>query len=214
MKVLVLGASGKTGKLVVQEALAAGHEVTVLVHTDPQDDDKKHEAVFPSKVNVFHGDVRNPTKLRQAIEGQEAVIDTIGGTRPFLNTDLESSAMKVIVSVMKETGARRLVAVSALGEGESKAQTGFFYEHLLMPLFLRGIMPDKANMEAEVTHSGLDFVIVRPSLLKDGETHGHTHVALTSEKAHTISRGGLARFLVEQLTSSHYLGQAVTLTDQ
>jgi putative NADH-flavin reductase len=213
MKVLVLGAGGKTGKLVVQEALAAGHEVTVLVHTDPQEEDK-HEAVFPSKVQVFRGDVRNPTKLRQALEGQQAVIDTIGGTKPFLTTDLETSAIKVVIEAMKQMGTRRLIAVSALGEGESRGQTSFFYERLLMPTFLRGVVEDKANMEAEIEHSGLEFVIVRPSLLNDHAVLGEAHVALENEKAHKISRGGLARFLVEQLTLDRYLGEAVTLTEE
>jgi len=212
MKVLILGAGGKTGKLVVERALSAGHEITVLVHTP--EDDKQHQPTFPATVAVFHGDVRNPTKLDQAMQGQQAVIDTIGGKKPFLNTDLETSAVKVVIDVMKRNNVKRLIVVSALGEGESKTQTGFFYEHLLMPLFLRGIIPDKANMEAEVEHSGLDFVIVRPSLLKDSEDAGQTHVATVGETAHTVTRAGLARFLVDQLTKDQHLGQAVTLTDR
>jgi uncharacterized protein YbjT (DUF2867 family) len=214
MKVLVLGAGGKTGKLVVTEALAAGHEVSVLVHTDPQEEDKEHEAVFPSKVQVFHGDARNPTKVRQAMEGKETVIDVVGGTKPFLTTDLETSAVKIVIDAMKQTGARRLIAVSALGEGRSSAQTEFFYERILMPTFLRGIIEDKRNMEAAVEHSGLEFVIVRPSLLNDEAASGETHVAVAGEKAHKITRGGLAKFLVEQLVDDRYLGEAVTLTDE
>jgi putative NADH-flavin reductase len=212
MKVLILGAGGKTGKLVVEKALASGHDVTVLIHT-PQDD-KKHEPVFPSKVTVFHGDVRNPTKLDQAMQFQQAVIDTIGGKKPFLNTDLETSAVKVVIDVMKRNEVKRLIVVSALGEGNSKAQTGFFYEHLLMPVFLRGIIPDKANMESEVEESGLDFIIVRPSILTDSEDTGKTHIAPPGELAHKISRAGLAQFLADQLSSDQHLGQAVTLTDQ
>ena len=165
MKVLILGAAGKTGKLVLENALAAGHEVAVLIHTDPQADEKekqKHEPNFPPQVHVFHGDVRNPAKLDQAMQGQEAVIDTIGGKKPFLTTDLETNTAKVVIEVMQRNGVKRLIVTSALGEGHSKSQTGFFYEHVLMPVFLRGIVADKANMEAEVTQSNLDFVIVPP----------------------------------------------------
>jgi len=212
MKVLILGAGGKTGRLVVEKALASGHDVTVLVHTP--EDDTQHQPTFPATVQVFHGDVRNPTKLDQAMQGQQAVVDTIGGKKPFLNTDLETSAVKVVIDVMKRNQVKRLIVVSALGEGESKAQTSFFYEHLLMPIFLRGILPDKANMESEVEHSGFDFIIVRPSILKDSEDTGKTHVAPKGEIAHTITRAGLAQFLVDQLTQDQYLGQAVTLTDQ
>ncbi len=213
MKVLILGAGGKTGKLVVEKALAAGHEVTVLLHSDPQDTDKKHEPTFPSSVRVFHGDVRNPTKLTQAMEGQEAVIDTIGGKKPFLTTDLETSAARVIIPVMKQNGVKRLIVTSALGEGSSKSQTGFFYEHLLMPVFLRGIVADNANMEHEVDTSGLDYTIVRPSILTDSDATGRTHVVAPGVEAHKVSRTGVAQFLVDQLTGSAYLNQAVTISD-
>ena len=216
MKVLVIGAGGKTGKLVVEKALAAGHLVTALLHSDPTDDqhkdDKKKEAALPPQVQLFHGDVRNPTKLGQALEGQEAVIDCIGGTKPFLTTDRETAAAKVVIDGMKRNGVKRLIVTSALGEGSSIAQTGFFYEHLLMPVFLRGIVEDKKNMEAEVEHSGLDFTIVRPSILTDGEEMGKTHVVVGGETAHKVPRAGVAEFLVEQLTSGAYLGQAVTIT--
>ena len=212
MKVLVIGAGGRTGKLVVDKAFAAGHQVTVLIHQHP-DDKKKHEDAFPPGVQVFHGDVRNPTKLEQAMVNQEAVVDCIGGKKPFLTTDLETSTAKVVIDVMKRTGAKRLLVVSALGAGDSKQQGGFFYEHVFLPTFLRGSTADKTNMEAEVEHSGLEFVIVRPSILADGGETGKTHVAPSGERAHKVTRAGVAQFLVDQLIGDSYLGQAVTLTD-
>ncbi len=213
MNVLIIGAGGKTGKLVVEKALAAGHHLTVLVHELPDEKPEQHEAhTFPSAVQVFHGDVRNPTKLDQAMAGQQAVIDCIGGTKPFLTTDLETSAAKVVVDVMKRNDVKRLIVVSALGEGDSLANTGFFYEHLLMPVFLRGIVEDKKNMEAVVDASGLDFTIVRPPILSDSENVGTLHVVTAGETAHKISRHDVAAFLVEQLTDSSNLGRAVNIT--
>jgi putative NADH-flavin reductase len=213
MKVLVIGAGGKTGRHVVEKALAAGHEVTVLVHALPGEESGQKEAhAFPSKVQVFHGDVRNPTKLEQAMEHQQAVIDCIGGSKPFLTTDLETSAAKVVVEVMKRQDVKRLIVVSALGEGESRANTGFFYEHVLMPVFLQGIVEDKKHMEEVVTASGLDFTIVRPPILSDSEHVGELHVVARQETVHRISRVDLAGFLVEQLVDRSYVGRAVTVT--
>ena len=212
MKTLIIGAAGKTGKLVVEKSLAAGHEVTVLVHTLPETgQDEGHQPAFPSRVNVYHGDVRNPSKLDQAMLGQEAVIDCIGGEKPFLTTDLETSASQVVVEVMKRNQVKRLIVVSALGEGDSKSQTGFFYERILMPTFLRGVMEDKAKMEEEVNHSGLDYTIVRPPILSDSEDVGHLHVVERGEIAKKISRTDLAQFLVDQLDDPTYIGQAVTI---
>ena len=210
MNVLVIGAGGKTGKLVVERALAAGHQVTALVHADEEHKDKEH---FPEAVDLVHGDARNPSRLDQVMTGQHAVIDTIGGHTPFLKTDLEASSAKVIVDVMKRNHVKRLIIISVLGVGESKDQAPGMYEHLLMPVYLRGAIPDKANMEAAVEHSGLDFVIVRPPVLSDSAATGDVYIVPPGKLAHKITRADLAQFLVDQLTSNTYLGQEVTIAN-
>ena len=210
MKVLVVGAGGKTGKLVVQQAVLAGHQVTALVHADEEHKEKEH---FPDAVDVIHGDARNPSRLDQVMTGQHAVIDAIGGHTPFLQTDLEASAAKVIVDVMKRNQVKRLIVISVLGVSESKDQAPGMYEHLLMPIYLRGALPDKANMEAAVEHSGLDFVIVRPPVLSDSNATGNVYVVPPGKTAHKITRADLAQFLVDQLTSDTYLGQEVTVAN-
>ena len=155
MKVLVVGAAGKTGRLVVERALAAGHAVTALVHGT--EEDTKHP--LAAGAEVVHGDVRNPSRLESAMEGHEAVIDTLGGKTPFKDTDLEASAAKVVIEVMGRVGAKRLIVISVLGAGESGEQASFLYEHVFLPTFLRGAIKDKNAMEAEVSHSGLEWVL-------------------------------------------------------
>ena len=210
MKILVIGAGGKTGKLVVERALAAGHTVTALVHTDEEQKDKEH---FPDAVDLVHGDARNPSRLDQVMTGQHAVIDAIGGATPFLKTELEASSAKVIVDVMKRNQVKRLIVISVLGVGDSKDQAPGMYEHLLMPIYLRGAVPDKANMEAVVEHSGLDFVIVRPPVLSDSEPTGDVYIVPPGKIAHKITRADLAQFLVDQLSSDTYLGQEITVAN-
>ena len=68
-------------------------------------------------------------------------------------------------------------------------------------------------MEAEVEASGLDYTIVRPSLLNDSSPSGKTHVVAEGETAHKVSRAGVAQFLVDQLASDQFLNQAVTISD-
>jgi putative NADH-flavin reductase len=165
-------------------------------------------------VELIHGDVRNPSRLDQIMPGQDAVIDAIGGDKPFLETDLESSAARVLIDVMLRNHVKRLIVISVLGAGDSKQQAGFFYEHLLMPVFLRGAVPDKERMEQEVETSGLDFVIVRPPMLSDADPTGIIYIVTQNEKATKITRADLAQFLVDQLTSNQYLGQAVTIENR
>ncbi|MDO7887488.1 NAD(P)-dependent oxidoreductase [Hymenobacter cheonanensis] len=206
MKILVVGAGGKSGQLVVERALAAGHSVTALVH-----DAASYKA--PAGVQVVTGDATDAATVEKAVAGQQAVIDAIGGKTPYLATDLEQHTAKAIIDAMHRHGVRRLIAISVLGVGDSKEQAGFFYEHLLMPTFLRGAVPDKEAMEAEVKASGLDFVLVRPPFLTDSPATGQAHVVTDEDKAHKITRADLAQFMVDQLQSDTYLGQAVTVTN-
>ena len=207
MKVLVIGAGGKTGRLVVEQALAAGHTVTALVH------EKKEDELYPATVNVVHGDVRNPSRLDQVMTGQDAVIDTIGGKRPFLKTELEGDAAKALIEVMQRNKVKRLIVISVLGEGDSKDQTTWLYRNLMMPVFLHGAIPDKARMEQEIAASGLQYVIVRPPVLSDHAAMGSVRVVPTGEIAHKITRADLAHFLVEQVTSDTYVGHQVTIAN-
>jgi uncharacterized protein YbjT (DUF2867 family) len=215
MKVLVLGAAGKTGRLVIDHALAAGHSVAALSHSPEKDDSHQDHPkhLFPPQVDVFHGDAQNPTSLRQAMEGCQAVIDTIGGKTPFLNTDLESSTVRVVLNVMHELGVQRLIVISVLGAGDSEDQAGFFYRHLMMPTFLHGAMKDKNAMEAEIAASDIPWVIVRPPILSDADPKGEIIIVPAGHVAEKITRGDLARFLVDQLTSDTYLNQAVTIAN-
>ncbi|ADW69107.1 NAD(P)-dependent oxidoreductase [Granulicella tundricola] len=209
MKVLVIGAGGKSGRLVVEKALAVGHEVVALVHS--AESEEKHP--MPAGAEVFHGDVRNPSKLEAAMAGCQGVVDAIGGTKPFLETTMERDAAKVVLEVMGKVGAKRLVVISVMGVGESRESAGWFYDHLLLPVFLRGALPDKTAMEDEVKHSDVDWVLVRPPVLKDSDETGVVRVLGQGELAESITRGDLARFLVEQLTSEEFVGRAVTVAN-
>ena len=209
MKILVVGATGKTGRLVVDRALAAGHMVVALVH-DPKDTEKDP---LPAGAGIVHGDVQNPTRLEHAMQGCEAVIDTLGGKTPWKSTEHESNAARVVLEVMDRVGAKRLIVISVLGAGESIEQAPWMYEHILMPTFLHGAIPDKNKMESEIRASHVNWVLVRPPVLNDHDAKGTVNIVPPGEIAHHITRADLAQFLVDQLTSNQYLGQAVTVAN-
>ena len=206
MKVLVFGASGKTGRAVVEHALAAGHEVTAFV--------REASEGSLAGVRVAQGDATSCPDVDSAMQGQEAVIDTIGGKTPYKATDLESSAASTIIASMRAHGVRRLLATSMLGVGESK-ENAPVYERLLVATFLRGADKDKSAMEAEVRRSDLDWTILRPAILTDDPAKGDVRVYAegTDEKAHKITRADVAAFLVEQLASDAYVHQAIAIAN-
>jgi putative NADH-flavin reductase len=205
VNVIVFGAGGKTGLLVVDKAQAAGHSVTVFVHDGAHFD--------KAGVKVVTGDATDAAAVRAALAGQDAVIDSIGGKTPYKATELERTAVRNIVAAMLDEGARRLVVVSMIGVGESKEQAPFWYEYLMLPTFLRGADKDKTAMEASVQASGLEFVIARPPLLTEDPATGSVVIVGEAEKAHKITREDLAQFLVDQLTDDQHVGKAVVVAN-
>jgi uncharacterized protein YbjT (DUF2867 family) len=138
----------------------------------------------------------------------------LAAPRPIKDTTLETSVANAVIAAMRQHGVRRLVAISMLGEGDSLANAPF-YTRLLLATFLRGDDKDKAAMEAAITESDLDWVILRPAFLTDGPAQGNVRVfeVATGETAHKTTRADLAAFMVAQLTSDKYLHQAVTLAN-
>ena len=206
MKVLVIGAAGRTGRAVVKQAVAAGHEVTAFV---------RHAGDFEgSGVRVVEGDATDRTAVDAAVLGQDAVLDTVGGKTPYRATTLETSVASAVISSMQHHGIRRLVVTSMMGQGDSEANTPI-YDRLLLATYLRGASKDAATMETEVEASGLDWVILRPAILNDDPAKDDVRVfdANTSEKAHKITRSDVASFMVTQLSSDEHLNQAVTIAN-
>ncbi len=206
MNVLIVGAAGKTGSIIVERALAAGHVVTAFVH-----DATTYRP--PANIRVVAGDATDPASVDKAMAGQNAVIDTIGGNTPYRKTTLERSVAGAVAAAMKANGVRRVIVISAFGVGDSADQVGWFVEHVIVPTWLRGSTEDKAAMEAVVRASGIAFVIVRPAMLTDDAATGHVKVFQGHDTAHKITRADVAQFCVDQLTSDEHVGNAVTIAN-
>lgn len=205
MKVLVLGANGKTGSLVVDRTVAMGHEVSVLV--------RRAGLSSQSGVQVIIGDALKAADVLRAMDQQDVVVECIGGTSPWKDQTLERDAMQNIVAAMKASATRRLVVVSAMGVGESAEQSPWWYRYLMVPTFLRGSTADKTAMEVIVRESGLDWVIARLPVLKDGAATSKVRVLGTIETGHAITRADLAVWLVDQFESEEYVRQTVVVVN-
>jgi putative NADH-flavin reductase len=112
MRVVIFGAAGKTGGLLVDRALAKGYEVTVLV--------RKTSKFKKEGVHVVTGDATKLDDVLHAVRGQDAVIDAIGGSTPYKTTLLESTSVRNMIDAMKAEGVRRLIVISMMGIGESR----------------------------------------------------------------------------------------------
>jgi putative NADH-flavin reductase len=199
MKVLIIGATGATGRVLMREALEQGHEVTALA--------RNPSALAPEdhRPRVLQGNALDASEVEAAVAGQDAVLSALG-TRSTRPTTLFSQSTHNLISAMNKHGVRRLVCITGIGAGESKGHVGFLYDRIMLPFVVKNIYEDKNRQEEAIKQSDLDWVIVRPARLTDEAAKGEYRVYLGgSYTAKTISRADVAAFMLAQLTDETYV---------
>jgi putative NADH-flavin reductase len=204
MRVLVLGATGGTGRAIVTQALDRGHEVVALVRSLEKARDLKG-------AKLVVGDARDERALREALKGVDAVVSALGTpASPFREVTLLSESTRALVTAMKAEGVSRLVAITGIGAGDSRGHGGFVFDRLIFPLLLRKVYADKDRQEAVVRNSGLDWVFVRPMILSDKPGGADIRATTDLKGVHggTISRQDVARFVLDQVVDDRWLHQS------
>jgi putative NADH-flavin reductase len=202
MKVIVFGASGRTGRLVVEQALEKGHAVTAFVR------ESFPAAVEHPKLRIVVGDVLDERSVEAAIGGQDAVVSTLGPA-PRADDSICSQSIVRIIAAMKGQGVGRLIVVTSASDIEG----GFLFEKIVRPLFLQQVFDDKERQEMEIFKSGLDWTIVRPSILRDGPRTGGYRLSVggAPQGGWRVSRADLADFIVRELPRKDYIHQALVI---
>ncbi len=191
--------------------MAQGHVVTALVRDAAK-------ANFAAPVVLAVGNVLDRVRLTRAVEGQEAVVCSLGSgiTGPFKEMTMLSEGTRNLIAAMKEKNVRRIVCITGIGAGESKGHGPWFYNWLIQPLILRGVYEDKTRQENLVRSSGLAWTLVRPGLLTNGAAQGTTAVRARTDLAGlyagNISRADVAEFCLRELVDGRYLNQAPVIT--
>ena len=212
MKILVVGATGGTGQAILREALARGHEVTALVR-----DRTKAAGLLPG-AHLEEGDARDAAALSRALSGCEAVVSALGTRKLSLlqPVTLFSEATRTLLSVMTKQSVSRFVCITGVGAGDSAGHGGFVYDRLIKPTLLRTIYDDKDRQEAIIRNSTLDWVIVRPTVLKDKPATARIRAITDLSGFHggEISRADVATFAVAQTSGDTWLRKTPLITEE
>jgi putative NADH-flavin reductase len=189
MRLFILGATGGTGRQLIDQALARGHQVTAFVRS-PEKLTAPREGL-----SVQQGDPRDAAAVAAALPGHDAVLSALGPPGPRRSTILSDSARST-VSAMQSTGIRRLLIVSA---AILFADMGILAA-LLRRTLLRNVVLGSGEMERIVTAGDLEWTIVRPPRLTNGALTGRYHVADSRfpPGRRTLSRADLAHFLLDE----------------
>jgi len=190
--IVVFGANGRTGRLVVTHAVHRGHTVTAFV----RDASKQW---FPDAVAVRQGDPHDAAAVADALLGQDAVVSALGPIAGETTTEI-SDATRTIVEAMASVGVRRIAIA---------ANTRVFTDDVVTGEFANVAAEHRRDL-AILRGSGLDWTVVAAPLLTD-ETVGASYVAAVDEMAsgRSVTREDFATALLDALDNDDWIGHAV-----
>ena len=200
MKLLVLGATGGTGREVIGQPLEQGHDVTAFVR------DPSKMTSTNGRLRIVVGSVTGDEAVAQVTRGQGVFISALGVRQSFRSSNLISHSMRTTVPVMEGQGVRRLIVVSACGVGDS-ARDAPLLPRLMYRLLLSDIFADKKAGEDYLRRSALDWTLVYPVTLTDGPRTGTYRVGerlVLHGILPRIARADVADFILTQLASTAY----------
>ena len=208
MKIVIFGASGKTGTLLTEQALAKGHQVTAYL--------RREGALAQNHPNlrIVIGNLDNTSKIEEALQEADAVFSTLGGGSLTKHAPDIIAGINNIVSIMEQSGSKRFIYLSSIGAGNSRYLMGSFIRFLIADVMLRVPLADHSANEQRIKKSKLQWTLVRPGGLTDGQRTGnlkHGSDTISLKGSPKISRANVASFMIEQLDSNAYLNKGVWL---
>jgi putative NADH-flavin reductase len=216
MHIVIFGATGATGRCLVEQALDQGYDVTAFA---------RNPAAVPTqhvRLSIVRGDVFQKAPVQEAVANQDAVLCTIGG-RDRLRVALSGHprapglctiGTRNILDAMKTCGVSRLICLSAWGIGESKGRVPVIFRNVIFPLLMNEEYEDKEAQEQLIEQSTLDWTIVRPSRLTNGPRRGRYRMqsSLKFSWQSSISRADVADCMLRQLTDSTFQQKCLELS--
>lgn len=205
--IAIFGATGPSGRYIIEEALKAGYELAVYTR------DAKKLASFEGRVRIVVGDLQNRSAIVKCVQGADAVISALGpngfkvqGDKPVMH------GMTHIIAAMEQAGVRRLIQISTAAYRDPKDSFAFkphAFALLFKVIARKGYEDIKATGEL-IANTDLDWTLVRIPNLKDGHAHGGVNVGWygKTKLSMKLSRGNLAKFLVEQVTDKTFVRAA------
>ena len=207
MRILVFGAAGRTGRLIVERALGHGHDVTAFTHTTPLE--LSHE-----RLTTVRGDARDFSAVEGVMAEQDAVAFAL--SQGSGDKGVHEAGIANVIHAMAANDVQRLVALSAAGTFARTDKALSLSYRALVATSLRPVYDDLEAMERRIMTTGLEWTIVRPVGLSDDPPSGTYRVSLDGtllRKASRIARADVASVMVKALETDIYLRRTVVIAD-
>jgi nucleoside-diphosphate-sugar epimerase len=209
MKLAIFGATGGTGKQLVEQALATGHQVVAFVR-DPSRLTTRHE-----RLTIMQGELADRAAIERAVLGADAVISVLGPRRGARAKSITRGTENILVAMNKH-GVRRIVVTSTPSAQDPSDVPDFRFKLAvsMIQLIARGAYEDIVNTAQVVRASDRDWTIVRVSMLVDAPKTGVVKVGhVNKEMGMRITRADLAEFVLKQVQDTTYLRQAPAISN-
>jgi uncharacterized protein YbjT (DUF2867 family) len=207
MNVLVFGASGKTGREVVRQALARGFNVSAFVR------DTARLPLAHANLRLVKGQITDPKAVARAIEGHTCVISTLGVGLPLRHDPIVIEGVRTIARASEHASVKRLLYMSFIGVSQSRDSAGFLLKQLAGTV-LRHEVADHEVKEAAVAESLVDWTIVRAPKLTNGRLTASYRVGEDIEARSPLpmmSRADVADFMLRQLSDQSFIRKVVRI---
>jgi len=216
MKILILGATGRTGKHLIEVALQRGHQVSAIAR-----DPAKIEGY---NIDIIQGSPYDYETVEKALTGCSAVINTLNISRKSDNPwsrlaspkDLISKSAANALKAMERTGVKRFVALSTIGAGRSWKTTPFILKFFVSLSNLKYAFVDHGKQEEILENSSLDYTICRAPMLS-AEINNKGAVAVKEEEnppKMVLSRNSAAEFFIQIIENNEHLRETINLSNK
>ena len=244
MHVLILGPTGRTGRLVVNEALKRGRvrwnsqnaqtakrgDPAGIAKRQPSDYQREEmsadffDSTDPKLLDVHEGTPLNKYTLSEAMKGCDAILSTLNISRtsdfPWASLrtsqDFLSLSMKNILQAAAEQSVKRIIITTAWGVGETRKDLSFWFRWLIDHSNMRYTYEDHTKAEEMLKKSDMDYTSVQPVKLTDSPGKKPIEVSLNNDPKprRTISRKNVARFILDELEDNLYQRQCPVISEQ
>ncbi len=207
MKLVIFGATGKTGRQLMLQALQRGHTITAVARR-PAAVDIHHE-----RLQVVPGSFDDQAAIEAAIRGHDAVLSAVGAPQNRQPTTVHTDSARSICAAMTAVGVQRLICVTSGGTNpHHDPNLPFIFEQVFKRIYAN-IYRDQQVMEQIVMSSATDWTIVRPAGLTDDPATGRCRIAEGYALAggSRTPRADVAAFMLQQVDTRAYLRKAVAI---
>ncbi len=216
MKVLVVGSTGGSGRAVVAQLLAAGHDVTAFSRR------KNGLGILSERLRTCGGNAMDPADVERAVSGQDAVVVTLGISENPVRVrlfgpqhtplDVRSTGTLNVIRAMQKHAVRRLVVLTSYGVGATRGRLGLV-DRMFFELLLKSQIRDTEKQNQHVIESRLEWVIAQPVHLTDTAEDGMPFLSTEGETGRMqVSRKSVARFLAEAVSNPAFVGRSVAIS--